>query len=100
MGSRHQIAITQFSILALFISHPEHALFSEVIIRLKLASPQRLHNGQHLISKCRAYLKFTNLQKQSSRGVFRKRCFENMQQIYRRTLIPKCDFNKVAKQLY
>ena len=25
-------------------------------------------------------------------GVFRKRCFENMQQIYRRTLMPKCDF--------
>ena len=25
---------------------------------------------------------------------------ENMQQIYRRTHMPKCDFNKVAKQLY
>ena len=25
-----------------------------------------------------------------------KRCSENMQQIYRRTLLPKCDFNKVA----
>ena len=24
---------------------------------------------------------------------------ENMQQIFRRTLMPKCDFNKVAKQL-
>ena len=29
-------------------------------------------------------------------GVPRKRCSENMQQIYRRTSIPKCDFNKVA----
>ena len=28
-----------------------------------------------------------------------KRCSENMQQIYSRTLMPKCDFNKVAKQL-
>ena len=36
-------------------------------------------------------------QKQPSRGVFRKRCSENMQQIYRRTPMPKCDFNKVAK---
>ena len=27
-----------------------------------------------------------------------KRCSENMQQIYRRTPMPKCDFNKVAKQ--
>ena len=35
-------------------------------------------------------------QSQSSRGVLRKRCFENMQQIYRRTPMPKCDFNKVA----
>ena len=35
-------------------------------------------------------------QKQSSKGVPRKRCSENMQQIYRRTLIPKCHFNKVA----
>ena len=32
-------------------------------------------------------------QKLPSRGVFRKRCFENMQQIYRRTLMLKCDFN-------
>ena len=38
-------------------------------------------------------------QKQSPRGVPRKRCSENMQQIYRRTPMPKCDFNKVAKQL-
>ena len=29
-----------------------------------------------------------------------KRCSENMQQIYRRTPVPKCDFNKVALQLY
>ena len=36
-------------------------------------------------------------QKQSSRGVLKKRCSENMQQIYRRTSMPKCDFNK---QLY
>ena len=33
------------------------------------------------------------------RGVLRKRCFENMQQIYRGTLITKCDFNKIALQL-
>ena len=39
-------------------------------------------------------------QKQPSRGVLRKRCSENMQQIYRRTPMPKYDFNKVAKQLY
>ena len=37
-------------------------------------------------------------QKQPPRGVRRKRCSENMQQNYRRTPMPKCDFNKVAKQ--
>ena len=31
------------------------------------------------------------------RGVLRKRCSENMQQMYRRTPMPKCDFNKVAQ---
>ena len=39
------------------------------------------------------------VQKQPYRGVPRKRCSENVQQIYRRTPMPKCDFNKVAKQL-
>ena len=39
-------------------------------------------------------------QKQPSRGVFIKRCSGNMQQIFRRTPMPKCDFNKVTKQLY
>ena len=43
---------------------------------------------------------FLDSQKQPSRGVLRKRCSENMQQMYRRTPMPKCDFNKVAKQLY
>ena len=36
------------------------------------------------------------IQKQPPRGVPRKRCSKNMQQIYRRTPTPKCDFNKVA----
>ena len=34
------------------------------------------------------------LQKQPSM----KRCSENMPQVYKRTHMPKCDFNKVAKQ--
>ena len=40
------------------------------------------------------------LQKQPSRGVLRKKCSQNMQKIYRRTPMPRCDFNKVALQLY
>ena len=39
-----------------------------------------------------------NTQKQSSRGVVRKRSSGNMQQNYRRTPMPKCDFNKIALQ--
>ena len=38
--------------------------------------------------------------KQPFKGALRKRCFENMQQIYRRTPMPKCDFNKVASLQY
>ena len=38
-------------------------------------------------------------QKQPFRGVFIKRCSENMQQIYRRTPMLKCDFNKVTATL-
>ena len=41
-----------------------------------------------------------NCQTPPSKGVLRKKCYENMQQIYRRTLMPKCDFNKIAEQLY
>ena len=45
------------------------------------------------------FLKNT-FQKQPCRGVLSKRFSKNMQQIYRRTSMPKGDFNKVAKQLY
>ena len=38
--------------------------------------------------------------KQSFKGVLRKMCSENMQKIYWRTPMLKCDFNKVAKKLY
>ena len=41
-----------------------------------------------------------NFQKHLSRGVLSKRWSENIQQIYRRKPMLKCDFNKVAKQLY
>ena len=35
---------------------------------------------------------FTLIQKQPYRSILRKRCSENMQQIYRRTPMPKCNF--------
>ena len=36
-----------------------------------------------------------NIEKQPPRGVPEKRCSENMQQIYKRTSMQKCDFYKV-----
>ena len=39
-------------------------------------------------------------QEQPSRGVLRKKYFEKIHQIYRRTPMLKCDYNKVVKQLY
>ena len=39
-------------------------------------------------------------QKQLSIGAFIKGCSENMQQIYRRAPMLKCDFNKVVLELY
>ena len=35
-------------------------------------------------------------QKQFSSGVLMKRCSENVQQIYKRTPMSNCDFNKIA----
>ena len=43
-----------------------------------------------------AYTQYALIQKQPSKGVLKKRCSENMQQIYRRTPMPKCDSNKVG----
>ena len=42
----------------------------------------------------------TVVQKQLSIALVIKRCCKNMQQVYMRTPMSKCDFNKVAKLLY
>ena len=41
-----------------------------------------------------------DVQKQPPIGAPRKRCSKNMQQIYRKTPMPRCNFNKVLKQFY
>ena len=48
--------------------------------------------------KCHVLQTF-KAQKQPFRGVLDKKCSANMQQIYRRTPMPKWDFNKVDLQL-
>ena len=50
--------------------------------------------------RTRVFSDSLKMQKQSSIGVLKKSCFENMHQIYRGTPMPKCDFKKIAKQLY
>ena len=40
------------------------------------------------------------MQKQPTIGVPRKMCSEDIQQIYKRTLIPKRDLNKVANMIF
>ena len=44
----------------------------------------------------KTFLRNVYFKKQPSRGVLRKRYSKNMKQIYRRTPMPNCDFNKVA----
>ena len=47
-----------------------------------------------------SFSKYVSSQKQPSVFVLIKTYSENMQQIYRTAPMPKCDFNKVTKQLY
>ena len=61
------------------------------------------HISKEQMEKCVSCLTFPHrslkeavMQKQPSRVVLRKKCSENMQQIYSRTLMAKCIFNKVA----
>ena len=47
----------------------------------------------------RTSLQANEIQKQPSRGVLRKRCSENMEQIYRRTPLPKCYTHRHERSL-
>ena len=71
-------------------------------VKLALKGLKLNIKGEHTCSKSQQRTNNPTVykKKQPSRGVLIKTCSENMQQIYRRTPMPKCDFNKVAKQLY
>ena len=63
-------------------------LFSSLLVSTwKTHNPREEHKAQ-------------NVQKQPLIVVPGKRCSENMQQLYRRTPMLKCNFTKVALQLY
>ena len=85
------IQALKFNLSSLFLSRPFlkkgriGILSSEKVVMISLLN--------------KIYSTFSTFQKQPSRGVLRKKCFENIQQNYRRILMPKRDFNKVAKQL-
>ena len=66
------------------------------ILRLKIKILQAYLNNAWAWDNSSDSYKYI-LQKQPPKGVLRKRCSENMQPIYRRTPMPKCGFNKVAK---
>ena len=82
-----------------------HDYFEETNLSQLLTSFQQLHYFLILPSLLDPFSTIARrrrrkYQKQPSRGIPRKKCSEDMQQIYNRTAMPKCNFNKVAKQLY
>ena len=70
-----------------------HFLFDHLIWSY-LLSDQTFSDMRFLLSSWSQSLTYS--QKQLSGCVLRKRCFENIHQIYRRTPMPKCGFNKVT----
>ena len=72
-------------------------LFISKFLKLGLSLKKILHHRHFLVMLCHS--KNFRDSEAVTRGVLRKRCSENMQQIYRRTPTLKCDFNKVAKKL-
>ena len=77
---------------------------SSKLIRKRYSQKNRLdfqtHSPEEYASHARMELGKLYLQKQPSRRVLRKKFPENMQQIYRRTTMTKCDFNKLTLQFY
>ena len=79
-------------------SNHQRCSIEKGVLKVSLNSQENTCSRVSFLLKLQAWGIY--FQKQSSRSVFKKRCSENKQQIYRRTLMPKCDVIKVAKQLY
>ena len=79
----------------------DHPYFFILYFQRKKRPPNWIENLLSIAIQNKKYLVVFHKheQKQPIKGVLRKSCSENMQQIYRRTLMPKCDFNKVWNQL-
>ena len=73
------------------------SLYLHVYLNLNTSLPIMRHDiNKKIISTFLKRTGLSTLQKHSPRVVPRKRCSEIMRQIYRRTPMLKCDFNKVA----
>ena len=53
----------------------------------------RLNQDGQIMESINLLTRASSCQKQPSRGAPRERCSENMQQMYRRTPMAKCNFN-------
>ena len=78
----------EVNICLLFLSATIPHKIPETFLCFSMASIHEKENEARLLS--------LKVQKHPPRGVLKERYSENMQQIYRRTHMPKCDFNKVA----
>ena len=67
-----------------------------------IALPDRglQHYTSHIMLQWWRLCKLQVSTRSSPLDALRKRCSENMQQVYRKTLMSRCDLNKAAKQLY
>ena len=84
--------------ICFYFKNNDHPLLSEILILFWF-----WFFGSDIPFTCNSQLsdcKDCIFQEQPPRGLPRKSCSKNMQQIYRRTPMPKCDFNKVAKRRY
>ena len=57
---------------------------------------RQLHSMFVIILHASNTLRMSTFRSTHLEGALGKRCSKNMQQIYKRTAMPKCDFNKVA----
>ena len=112
----HSSTIRYFSKSNNFIKYLFSLLFKNVCFKVCLNNCFRLIPQQILLKrncikkvlvipslkklKIKQHRTFFTKSEKSFRGVLRKSCSENIQQIYSRISMPECNFHKVAKRLY
>ena len=96
---RNQNLISQVGIWIILLMQTYHCAGKEIFFRVCIDNEYSSStNSVSWYFNCQIYQ--VQKQKQISRGVKKKRCSENMQQIYGRTSMRKSDFSKAALQLH